>query len=47
MTKKDLSILYKKETGLDIPNWNYKEDYAAMEKYIQWLEEKLINLYNA
>ena len=48
MTKKDLRLIYKQETGKYSPT--VKGDklgpISNEKEYIEWLEEKLINLYN-
>jgi len=48
MTKTDLRLIYKQETGKDIPILDYRIylDEDEVLEYIEWLEEKLINLYN-
>ena len=45
MTKKDLELIYKGETGKYPPGKN-SEDLEELREWIIWLEEKLINLYN-
>ena len=48
MTKKDLHLIYKQETGNYPPTVDddiLLPDLSA-EEYITWLEEKLLNLYN-
>jgi len=49
MTKKDLVLIYKGETGKDAPEiepWIHILDEDEVLEYIKWLEDKLINLYN-
>jgi len=47
MSKIDLRVLYKEETGLNFDGGSYS-DYNAnkyhTEDYIIWLEERLVNL---
>lgn len=42
MTTKDLSILYKQEKGIDIP----ESDLPDVQDYIDWLEENLVSMTN-
>lgn len=52
MTKQDLQLLYRQETGKDVPkrDWLYLDaslsEKKEVEEFIEWLEEKLLNLYN-
>jgi len=45
MTKKDLELIYKGETGEYPPDKN-SEDLEKLREWILWLEDKLVNLYN-
>ena len=51
MTKTDLHLIYKRETGLDVPKHpSPRSNLSEIKKfldYVSWLEEKLINLYNS
>ena len=52
MTKADLSIMYKKETGnrpmIDngLRQDHISDNYRYYQEYVQWLEEKIIGLIN-
>ena len=52
MTKPDLHLLYKQETGEDVPTLPTAGEEVSLEEitdlddYFEWLEEKLLTLYN-
>lgn len=53
MTKQDLDLLYKQETGNDVPSLPIAGEEVSVEEieeldcYLDWLEEKFLNLYNS
>lgn len=54
MTEKDLRVMYKQETGQDFPDvsdipFSSKSQFrwlTAIQEYIHWLENKIIELSN-
>lgn len=50
MTQKDLDVLYKLETGNDVPDPDLvddiEKDIPLFIAYIKWLEEKTLTLFN-
>lgn len=46
MTKKDLHLLYKQETGNYVPDIGESYNFEEVKDYLEWLETKLLTLYN-
>ena len=44
MTEQDLHLMYRQETGKDVPEITtdmYDEDVSDCEEYVTWLEQKV------